>query len=381
MKIQSKVLLFMLIFAGALHLIGAQKNSDWIEYESNPVFDPDHKAYYPSIIYDSNKFSGNGDSYFYKMWYATSTGIRLAYSDDGISWTEYGTSDLGTLTNANHPFVIYDENGFGGTSVKYKIGYWDTGNLYTINAIRYAESQDGMNWTNDQAITQVLSTVVDNSNSSNWNRGTYGPGQVIYNPSGSSTLDDTNIMNNRYIMYYDATTGGFESIGLAYSADGKLWKGHGEILPRGNTGPWGNTDTWDSSYTYRATVILFQGVYHMWYSGATGGGGSDYYAHGIGHATSQDGLNWVRDEDNPLFHKDDGVLWRDKRTYTPLVIYDENGFASLDECNFKMWFTGKSDSNYAIGYATLCISQRERRGPRYTFLYSLRPLAYSTINY
>ena len=73
----------------------------------------------------------------------------------------------------------------------------------------------------------------------------------------------------------------------------------------------------------------------MWYSG--GDGRAD---HGIGYAFSTDSINWTRDLDNPIFHKTDGVAWRDNRTYTPMVIDDE------------MWFTGVSSAGvYSIGHA------------------------------
>ncbi len=80
----------------------------------------------------------------------------------------------------------------------------------------------------------------------------------------------------------------------------------------------------------------------MWYCGSDYEAGGDYYAQGIGEAYSHDGLTWTKFPD-PVFHRDDGVSWRTKRTYTPCVIF-ENG-------QYKMWFTGKSDSNYSIGYA------------------------------
>ncbi len=46
------------------------------------------KAYYPSVLYDPDEFSGHGDLAKYKMWYGTSgSQTALATSADGISWT------------------------------------------------------------------------------------------------------------------------------------------------------------------------------------------------------------------------------------------------------------------------------------------------------
>ncbi len=67
------------------------------------------------------RFSGHGDLHYYKMWYATGSAVRLAYSEDGINWVEQG-GDLSVLTNAHHPVVLYDAGGFGA-SIYYKIWY------------------------------------------------------------------------------------------------------------------------------------------------------------------------------------------------------------------------------------------------------------------
>ena len=135
-------------------------------------------------------------------------------------------------------------------------------------------------------------------------------------------------------MYFDATTGGVEEIGLGYSPDGKSWSLYGKVLPRGNSG------AWDSSYATFGTIIKdADGRWYMWYSGGQADSND-----GIGFVYSTDGLNWVRDTNNPIMHQNDGVGWRAERTYTPRVIQ----VGSI----YKMWFSGMAAGNYAIGYAT-----------------------------
>jgi parallel beta-helix repeat protein len=302
---------------------GAVHVSKWTEYATNPVFDPVEKAYYPTILFDGTA---------YRMWYADETGIRYTTSSDGITWAT-GVSVTG-LTNANHPLVEYIDG-------KYIIWYWDTSQLYSISAIRYAESTDGISWTSDSAITQVDTTVVSGESTSYWNRGSYGPCDVFYNPSGFSTIvspvNAATVWQNKFVMYYDGTTGGDEAIGLAVSADGKLWHGYnGGVAPilAGGVGDWGQ------GYASRCTVLKNDSTYHMLYSGGTGS-----MNQGIGHATSADGLTWTKDLNNPYLHKDDGVPWRADRTYCPAVI--------KDGAIYKMWFSGtNSGGNYTIGYAT-----------------------------
>lgn len=349
------------------------------EYPNNPVFvnddsfDPTMRAYYPTVAFDINRFNGHGDSAYYKMWYSGRDGGILrtfvTNSEDGVNWTN--VTPVTGLTNSHHCQVLYFPNGFIGinsglnpssTIMYYRIWYWDYSNLYSINAIRYAESPDGIDWYNDQTIQQVGSTVIDNADSSNWNRGSYGPVSMYYNPNGSSIIDDTNIWNNKFVMYYDGTTGGLQEIGLAYSTNGILWEGYGRVFERGGVG------AWDSTHVSHGTVVKIDDVWHLWYSGGQG-----RVNQGIGHATSRDGVNWQRNPENPIFHKSDEVLWRSLRTYTPSVIYSPSGFETGGCPNIKMWITGEDENNNrTIGYAYGCISQTERNRISTRILYNLR---------
>jgi len=300
--------------------------SKWTENATNPIFDPAEKAYYPTTLFDGAT---------YRMWYADEAGIRYTTSGDGITWADgVPVTGLTPSGQANHPLVEYIDG-------KYMIWYWDQSVIYSINAIRYAESTDGTTWTNDQAITQVGSTVITGVNP-DWNRGSYGPCDVLYNAAGSETItapaDAATVWANKFVMYYDGTTGGDEAIGLAVSADGKLWHGYNNgaapVLAGGGGG------TWDEGYASRCTVLKDGSTYHMLYSG-----GTTRMDHGIGHATSADGLAWMKNMNNPYLHKDDGIPWRAERTYSPMVIEDGGVY--------KMWFSGKdAGGNYAIGYAT-----------------------------
>ena len=162
-------------------------------------------------------------------------------------------------------------------------------------------------------------------------------------------------MTYRYVMYYDSSgegsspNGSVEQESLAYSTDGIYWVRYGDapvLLPSGNS------SDWDGMYSFRSGVTRIGTTYHMWFAGANGDNSiGTYYAHGIGHAYSTDGLNWTKDPDNPVFHVTDGVGWRDVRSYTPCVVYDADRFSGHGEpCNLKMWFTGRTGSNYTIGY-------------------------------
>jgi hypothetical protein len=291
--------------------------TEWQEYGSNPVFNPG-KIYYPTILQEGGA---------YKMWFDASAGIQMATSTNGVNWTTSGTAS--GLTSPRHTLVEK-------IGESYRMWYWNSAQIYSIGAMRTATSADGLTWTGDQPLTQVGTSVI---NTTGWNRGTYGPADVIYNAAGSDTIvnptSEATVWANKYVMYYDGTTGGAESLGLAVSNDGVNWQGYngGSAAVFAGTGVTGD---WDMDYASRGTIIKESAdAYHLWYSG--GAGAVD---HGIGYASSTDGINWTR-ADEPIFHKTDGVAWRSNRTYTPMVIGNQ------------MWFSGlDASSHYTLGYAT-----------------------------
>lgn len=379
-RIEWYLIFFFIIIIYTYSPLSASLWTEWAEYAANPVLDPASgvRAYYPSVTYDRDRFGGHGSAAYYKMWFASPDsgvgGIAFAASDDGIGWTEYNNSLPlpGLLAGANHPVVLYDPNGFGGGGFTYKIWYWDSSvGLNTINAIRTAESADGITWQNDQPIQQhpgdpALQPVAGFGVYNNYFYHCYGPGSVLYNADGANTgaatpddKTDDAPMTYRYVMYYDSSTEGFspngsvEQTSLAYSTDGIYWVRYGDepvVLPSGDPADW------DGLYAFHSCVLRIDGTYHLWYAGANGDNSiGTYYAHGIGHAVSDDGLNWTKDGDNPAVHVGDGVAWRDVRSYTPSVIYDGDRFSGHGEsCLTKIWFTGRTGSNYTIGYAAIC---------------------------
>lgn len=56
-------------------------------------------------------------------------------------------------------------------------------------------------------------------------------------------------------------------------------------------------DAWDAKIRERGWIMVEGGVYHLWYTGYNDAREPDRL---LGHATSDDGLTWVRDPANPL---------------------------------------------------------------------------------
>ena len=305
------------------------------------------KAYYPSVVYDEDLFSGQGAAACYKLWYGTSGGqTALALSDNGVDWTDQGV----VMANGYHATAGYFAGGFAGANsggnpsgatMYYRMWYWDPSELYSASALRYTESPDGVTWFNDQpcqngAVPFVTGTYPD------VNRGTYGLGaNVLYNPGATNTGMDWELT-----AWYDMTTGGDEAIGLMFSADGITWTayegdsdGNADVVFNGTYNP----GDWDFDYVSRPAVVQrSDGTLRMYYSGGNGS-----IKDGIGAAVSTDGgLTWSREVGNPIVHVNDGVGWRDARSYTAAVIADPN--------STMMWFAGQgAGGNSSIGYTSM----------------------------
>ena len=317
---------------------------------------PSGDTYYPSVIFNTNGF-GTGNP-FYKMWYSDGSGaVYVVTSTNGTSWGSMATA-TGLGGDAHHVQVLYDALCFGASpcnasSVKYKIWYWDTNaSVYSIDAISYAESNDGINWSNDQAVTQDATMQLVTGAGIGWNRGSYGPVFLFYQPGASNS--GTEPWNYSYVMYYDGTDGSSEITGLAYSSNGLNWIAYSgnPVLNKGS-GP-----TWDCDDSAYGTIYQATDGYHFWYSGGGGDNGLGSCAsgapvsQGIGLASSSDGKSWTKDSNNPIFHITDGVSYRNARVYTPSVVNDGSGF-------LKMYYSALalgSGQPKKIGLATLDIT-------------------------
>ncbi|HCU35609.1 MAG TPA: hypothetical protein DGT21_09175 [Armatimonadetes bacterium] len=302
----------------------------WSEYAANPVVDPGVEIYYPSVIYDGSTYS---------MW-ASCNGVSMFTSSDGISWSA-GATCTGLPPAAHHVQVIANPD-----TGNYEMWYW-TGTIYSIAGLGHAVSSDGVNWTGAGACAQLpapnrLVTGV------NPTRGTYGPCQVFYNSGGLATLDPENPFANKYVMYYDQTSGGTETIGLAASADGITWGVPSALegQPVLGLGPAGS---WDSKYATYCSIMEDAAGYHMYYSGGA------FRAHeGIGYAYSADGISWAKAAD-PIFHISDGVAWRVNRCYTPSIVVVDG--------EAQMIFTGDGSEGRCVGLATLALEEPDTAPP------------------
>ncbi len=296
---------------------------------------PAGDAYYPSILYDPNAFGGSAT---HAMWYTDGSGAAFVVtSSNGTSWSS-PTATTGLGGRAHHVQVLYDANhfGLGPSGPTYRMWYWDIGaSLYDISAIATAQSMDGIHWINNTALTQDASARLVTGAGTGWNRGSYGPVFLFYQPGASNSGADP--WSYSYIMYYDGTDGSREETGLAYSVDGLFWKAYaGNPVLTNSASP-----AWDSDDSVYGTVYRDAAGFHYWYSG-----GVSSPAEGIGYAFSSDGKTWTKNS-APVFRITDGAAYRNSRTYTPSIIDDGSG-------TLRMYYTAQGAGGAKkIGWASL----------------------------
>ncbi len=228
----------------------------WVESPNDPCYSPSTQAYYQTVRYRADGFAPFGPFAFYKMWYdfASTGGIAVASSANGINWT-FRAYVTGLISTSRHSRILFDPDGFG-MGVPYRIWYWDSAYLYVDDAtvlrmLRTANSVDGINWTNDTPLTQDTAPPLLTPFPA-YNRGSYGPADVLYFPDNPPVLDPVKAFNNRYVMYYNITDGSTEQLALAVSVDGVFWRKAGPlaVLPTGSSG------SWDENYATEHAVVL-----------------------------------------------------------------------------------------------------------------------------
>lgn len=139
----------------------------------------------------------------------------------------------------------------------------------------------------------------------------------------------------RYLMWYTGQAKGHSSIGYATSADGKNWRRVSDQPVLSPQDSWEKVAVMCPDVLYDAQARL----YRMWYSG-----GEQNEPNAIGHATSTDGVHWIRDRRNPVFRPDAHHPWEKDRVTACQVIHRDGGYL--------MFYIGFRDEQHAqIGLA------------------------------
>jgi predicted GH43/DUF377 family glycosyl hydrolase len=106
----------------------------------------------------------------------------------------------------------------------------------------------------------------------------------------------------------------------------------------------GPSGSWDSSGVGTPSILFKAGHYELWYSGYSGPNSS----YRIGFATSPDGVNWTRSQNNPVLTAGSPGAWDSGYVIVPHVVFHDG--------IYKMWYRGTDDPtaglHAGIGYAT-----------------------------
>jgi len=226
----------------------------WTKSPQNPVLDlgmvgswEDEEITEPTIIKDGG---------IYKMWY---TGIHNeipsighATSPDGINWIKY-TGNPVIVSGASGS---WEEGGVGEACVvkdggTYKMWYSSYTHISTINeAIGYAISSDGINWTKYES-----NPVLGSGATGKWDEADVDNPTVIKQDS-------------IYHMWYEGVNDGDDvcRIGYATSVDGLQWEKSldNPVLDAGSSG------NWDENGVAHPSVLIDENSYKMWYTSSDG---------------------------------------------------------------------------------------------------------------
>lgn len=296
----------------------------WTKHPDNPVMEPgspgewDQEFIAPgSVIY----YDG-----MYHMWYTggiyTDT-LRIGHatSPDGITWSK----------NPNNPILdvgpegAWDENSLMGGYVLIIdaiFHMWYTGHSgtdFTRNyRIGHATSHDGVTWEKD-----ANNPVLDMGLKFSWDDTWISGGHVLYDGS-------------EYHIWYSGFGSGIAntSSGHATSPDAVTWtKDAQNPVLTSVLGSWGYPRTDLPSVVFDGTT------YHGWYFAG------HIFASQIGYATSDDGSNWTKYDDNPVVIEGSTGTW-DAKSVGFCSVVDSAGI------KYKMWYSGSNtDETGSIGYA------------------------------
>jgi predicted GH43/DUF377 family glycosyl hydrolase len=181
-------------------------------------------------------------------------------------------------------------------------------------SIALVESKDGIQWSKPEI-------VIGPNDKTDWENDLNRP-VVIKN-------------GDLYQMWYTGQARGKSWIGYATSKDGKAWKRESAKPVLSAEQPWEKVAVMCPHVIYDEKAKLFR----MWYSG-----GEQGEPNAIGYATSEDGLKWAKQKNNPIFSPDAKSAWEKDRVTACQVIPQKEGFL--------MYYIGFRDESHAqIGVA------------------------------
>ena len=293
------------------------------------------RAYYEKVLYSPTPIFNDGVNLRkYVAYYGNGTNNFASYSDDGCSWiTEIQTTNV--LDGYHCEAILV------GTTIH--LFYWDINHtIYSPAAIRHCTFDITVSCniaTSDNPLSGNYISGV--SGGGNLRAGTYGVDKAFYNDTPTNNPLDP--YSYAWCIIHDGTDGSNECDLFATSNDGynfSAWNGQTKVIECGTYPDWdsniGNIYAWKEGSNW-----------YMYYAGGVGTshGSDSNFADGIGYATSNDGINWIKYENNPIFFKTYSYKSA-KRLYCPCVVKQDDGWL--------LYYTAKSESGqYRVSTAII----------------------------
>jgi predicted GH43/DUF377 family glycosyl hydrolase len=160
---------------------------------------------------------------------------------------------------------------------------------------------------------------------------------------------DVHRSGDGYVMYFSRNTEDIYadkrlepvSIFRAISSDGLVW-----TAEKAESVALGSATDWDYNKAETPSVVYFKGTYHLYYSG--GSQNDSPAAYKIGHATSADGIKWMKEPANP-------VLKPSSITGLPNVLHVAEPGAVVYDGKIRLYFTVTSQRTGAGPSARMSI--------------------------
>ena len=263
----------------------------------------------PSVLYRNGQ---------YHMWYTGWGGygqhsIGYARSDDGIEWTRYQGNPV--LTGAIAPWTL---GGVRNSTVTWiNEHYYMMFQMYPSESgpqirIGLATSTDGIVWEG------YPDPILEAGESGEWDSGRIGYCSQIVEWQG------------RYWIWFAGRGPDWWHIGVATSSDLINWAKYPDnpVLLQGEAGEW------DCGAICHPEVFVKGGKLEMWYVGWPT---TSLQNSGVGLAYSEDGVNWVKSAENPIFGPGHYGAWDDRFVGAPTLVFEDR--------LVKMWYSAKGYSS------------------------------------
>jgi hypothetical protein len=260
-------------------------------------------------------------------------GVGYATSTDGYHWTRQVTQPVLSALNLDPKGEFHGQNLFVTSGLVMEDGTW----------VLYYFMMNGGTFTGPQSIGRATAPAPTGP----WTLSA----QPVLEPGPAGAWDDLQVTDpevlktqDGYIMYFDGM-GSRSMIGMATSPDGIHWSKYNNpatqdkafiesdpILVNDN-------GAWDAGRVMDPKVVQTEQGYVMVYLSTEGPVKFGTGQHGVGYATSQDGIHWIKGKENPALSSQNHPDWR--QTFLMALVHEEDTYFLY----FDFVKTGKVGTN------------------------------------